>query len=391
MTRYVVPTLLLLVISILASVLLSYYIIPAEPSKNQSIIKPIVIPRSDPNEYKLYEEYLPAEMEAYEIEHAESQGYGRVSNYDPLNPTKNLGNMSSGCRIWNDAKHPIYPKAHIFLDELESYYQDVHSFHGIDDVRNQFTMDLSNRDKVCSQLNLRTNMTLLEGYFNRSQQLSFSRSGYIEPLFPPMRHPKFCEQRGFRYVLNLEYLIHDFAFMCRKLTKVSRLILFDFGASLSFHKDTEPPILSLISLYQKFGMPFDHIYAFEAKEIKPGDVYNDIPEPLLSAYHWYNVPITNDTQSKQNPLHFMKKLHPDDLVIVKLDIDTSTIEVPLAIQILNNTFDMEIIIDQFYFEHHVEMREIAGAWTHTMKGTIKESLELFQNLRKKGIASHFWV
>lgn len=47
-------------------------------------------------------------------------------------------------------------------------------------------------------------------------------------------------------------------------------------------------------------------------------------------------------------------------------------------------------IDHFYFEHHVHLEELAGSWGDTMKGTIKESMLLFRDIRGKGIASHFW-
>jgi hypothetical protein len=191
--------------------------------------------------------------------------------------------------------------------------------------------------------------------------------------------------------MNLDYLVHDFAHICRKLTKSSKIVLFDLGASLSFHGGLRSPVLSLILLYQKFGLPFDHIYAYEAKQIDPEQVYNDIPVDMLQAYHWYNVPIMNDINSKKNPINLMKKFRHDDLVIVKLDIDSAAVEVSLIKQILNSSQNAEIFIDHLYFEHHVEMKELADAWSHTINGSMKDSLELFQTLRKHGIASHYWV
>jgi hypothetical protein len=47
------------------------------------------------------------------------------------------------------------------------------------------------------------------------------------------------------------------------------------------------------------------------------------------------------------------------------------------------------LIDQFYFEHHVLNSELEG-WRQSMKGTVKESLDLFAGLREKGIPAH-WV
>ena len=162
MMRYFVHTFLLLMMSILVWILLSSYVSNFAPSKDTSSLVSTILRQLpniggeniNPNPNNMYQEYVPAEMEAYEIEHAESQGYNLVSNYDPLNVAKSADKMPSGCLIWQDTKHPFYPKARTFLDELESYYQDIRNFNGTDDVRHQFTMDLSNRDKVCSQLDL---------------------------------------------------------------------------------------------------------------------------------------------------------------------------------------------------------------------------------------------
>ncbi len=94
-----------------------------------------------------------------------------------------------------------------------------------------------------------------------------------------------------------------------------------------------------------------------------------------------------------NPLHsILQNFNEDDFIVVKLDIDTAEVEAPLAHQLLeggvNGTYHR--LVDQFYFEHHVHLGNLAGAWGDSMKGSIKDSLELFHGLRVKGIPSHFW-
>jgi hypothetical protein len=49
----------------------------------------------------------------------------------------------------------------------------------------------------------------------------------------------------------------------------------------------------------------------------------------------------------------------------------------------------ETLIDHFYFEQHVCMSELAPSWG-TMDDSVANSLRLFQTLRKKGIAAHYW-
>ena len=95
-----------------------------------------------------------------------------------------------------------------------------------------------------------------------------------------------------------------------------------------------------------------------------------------------------------NPLEsILKKFDEDDFVVLKLDIDTPEIELPLARQLLEDKDGVyHKLIDQFYFEHHVHMAEAKQFWGQRfMNGTIKESLELFHGLRQKGIPAHFWV
>ena len=93
-----------------------------------------------------------------------------------------------------------------------------------------------------------------------------------------------------------------------------------------------------------------------------------------------------------NPLHsILKQFNEDDFIVVKLDVDAAFVEHPLARQLLEDEDGIyHKLVDQFYFEHHVHMKEIANNWKSTMKGTLKETFELFYGLREKGIPTHFW-
>lgn len=95
-----------------------------------------------------------------------------------------------------------------------------------------------------------------------------------------------------------------------------------------------------------------------------------------------------------NPLHsVLGNYGEDDFVVFKMDVDSNSVELPLARQLLdgggpNGTYYR--LIDQFYFEHHVHLSEMSYAWNTTMAGTIKDSLDLFYGLRERGIPAHFW-
>ena len=161
------------------------------------------------------------------------------------------------------------------------------------------------------------------------------------------------------------------------------------GASLDFHGGGEA-IMWLLRLYERMGFVFDHIYAMEITKLDPNRVFEKLPLKYYSSYHWMNVGISADERSKLNPLHsILKQFEPDDFVVVKLDIDTGSIELPLARQLLNDDAFADLV-DHFYFEHHVHLGELSWNWKGTKEGTIAESLHMFSQLREKGIPSHFW-
>ncbi|KAI2498567.1 hypothetical protein MHU86_15911 [Fragilaria crotonensis] len=327
-------------------------------------------------------EYQPASLEQYLVDNAIALGFDKAG--------ENRTDMASGCEIWNNKQNPMYNSAQTLNNELKNYYEKIASFESIPDLRTLFTHDESNRDEVCKRAELDPENGILQGFFNESRQLSYSSSGYIEPLFTPMRHPNFCKDP--EDFLNLDYLIHDFGAMCKQLRKTSRIVFFDLGASLNFHGGKHmSPALKLAALYRKFGFPFDHFYAFEIKKSDSQMVFDKVPLELLAAYHWINVGVSPDVSSRNNPWNLLlENYNQDDLIIIKLDVDTRSVEVPLARQLLNNP-QLHNLVDHFYFEHHVKMAEIAHLWKTIMKGSVQQSLNLFQNLRKKGIPAHFWV
>ena len=133
--------------------------------------------------------------------------------------------------------------------------------------------------------------------------------------------------------------------------------------------------------------------SFEISEKDPKNVYELLPRKYINSYHWINVGVSAEEGSKLNPLEsIIKTLDEDDFVVVKLDIDTPAVELPLVCQLLQDKDGIySKVIDQFYFEHHVHLGELKNNWGHNgMFGTVKDSLELFSKLRAKGIPAHYW-
>jgi hypothetical protein len=337
--------------------------------------------------------YQPGSVEQYILNHPHEL------NYD--NPKG-----AKVCPIWKNetTTEDIYQSLHTYMDELRQYNELLDAFTPINDLRRSMSMNLDlddesnnqNHKEVCQAVQLHPDG--LRGIFKSSGQLSYTgAAGFIEPLLPPLRHPINCLNTFGKKKnrLNLDYLVHDFQSMCHRLKKTSRIVLIDMGASLSFFVDDQErrsmPAIFLMDLFTKFGMPFDHIYAYEVTPTKPETVFSKVPPEYMSAYHWINVGVSADKESRLNPLYLiLNDFHEDDLVIVKLDIDTPEIELALAHQLLENP-KLHKLVDHFYFEHHVKLKELLGYWGSKTNGTVQESMELFMNLRKKGVAAHSWV
>jgi hypothetical protein len=294
--------------------------------------------------------YKPSPVESYIVNHTVELGF------DAAIPPKHVVT----CHIWKDPTvTPYHKELHTYLTELQDYENRVRNFQlpaGVKDVRQEKSKQ--NNDNICDTIDLR-----LPDIFHTSQQLSTSvGSGSIEPLLPPMRHPQYCLDEApeicDRSLVNITYLIHDFAHLCRQMTPSTRTIFVDMGASLTFHRATRSPAMELLLLYQKFGIQFDHIYAYEIKQADPNTVFNILPEEFHAAFHWINVGVETDVKSIQNPWKMLlDNYNPDDLIVVKLDIDTPALEKELAHQLLHDE-RLQQLVDHFYFEHHVNQKEL---------------------------------
>ena len=243
--------------------------------------------------------YIPSEIESYFLAHGKELGLGSDRQ------------TSQGCTAWIDRNSPIAAELRAFQIELMMYrdllatYLKGKNKKTIKDLRKEIIS--RGNHSICDSLELHPDG--LEGIFP-SQSLSQTSNSLLEPIFPPMRDPEFCFD--FSYVLSMNYLIHDFAAYCRKLTPTSRIILFDIGASLDFHTGGSQPAVYLTKIYKKFGFHFDHIYAYEITPTDPGEVVDQVPDSLAAAYHWINVGVDPNPSSKRNPWRLLRQEYGED-------------------------------------------------------------------------------
>ena len=221
--------------------------------------------------------YIPSSTEKFILENAADLGFSETN--------------AKGCSIWNDPKATspeIYAGLTSYAVDLDRYNQAVNDFAPIPDLLKSIQQTGSH--EVCADAS-RPHPDGIQALFP-SDQLSISKSGFVEPLYPPMRSEKICGNIS-KHLMDMTYLVHDFEAMCRKLKPWSKRILIDMGASLEFHKDSghgsTQPIVTLVDQYEKFGFAFDHIYGFEITFIEPEKVYETLPEKFMPMYHWINV------------------------------------------------------------------------------------------------------
>ncbi|KAL7489429.1 hypothetical protein ACHAW6_015094 [Cyclotella cf. meneghiniana] len=174
------------------------------------------------------------------------------------------------------------------------------------------------------------------------------RVGSMEPLLPVFRSHKICNNTK-KYKLSMDYLVHDFYSMCKN-EETQRLVFVDMGASLQFHA-----------------------------------------EELMDSFHWINVGVDSEPGAKLNPFTtILNKFDSDDFIVVELDIDTTLIENRLAMQLRDDPRLLDLV-DLFYYEDHRLQAELMPYWMGGARGSIGESLELMTDLRKTGVAAHYWT
>jgi hypothetical protein len=347
-------------------------------------------------------EYKPSQLERFVVENSIELGY--QTNTTRKGKWQEI-DTSFGCNIWKrnitnkrqtlEVSREMSNLLDTYMSRLEEYYSLVDKLEiPVKDIRLAMGKD-DNKD-ICKSL--RAHPDGLDRFFakDKTSMLSFSpQAGFIEPLLTPMRHPRFCFNST-KYILDMDYLIHDFEYMCRhSIHRTSRTVLVDMGASLDFHfrRGKASPAVYLTSMYQKFGILFDHIYAYEIKKKDPDQVFQIVPDNLRSAYHWINIGVNTTRDSHANPLTMiLNSFNQHDFIVIKLDIDTPQIELPLAEQMLENVEDFAGLVDAFYFEHHVALDELKPNWKKSMGGgSVHDTLHFFSKLRHAGIPAHFWV
>eukprot|EP01117_Protostelium_nocturnum_P007290 TRINITY_DN260_c0_g1_i2.p1 TRINITY_DN260_c0_g1~~TRINITY_DN260_c0_g1_i2.p1 ORF type:complete len:423 (-),score=111.44 TRINITY_DN260_c0_g1_i2:102-1370(-) len=141
--------------------------------------------------------------------------------------------------------------------------------------------------------------------------------------------------------------------------------------------------------YHKRGTEFKRFIAVEAEKLNASTAFSQVPADLFPYYVWINTFLSCGTGDNVDVLRILKSIKKEDFFVFKLDIDSAPIEAPIAKEMLNNP-DISDRIDEFMFEHHVDIAPMRGAWGGGLKENLADSYRLFTTLREKGIRSHSW-
>ena len=171
----------------------------------------------------------------------------RQTQYIPSHLERNIMSISRSlkydvemvdeCDLYrNESRTDIYKEFHDYMSMLDKFSNATKRFRTeIDDIR---LLPTKKREKLCKKMD-----KVLHESFHANKDLSLTKSGgFVEPLLPPLRHPRMCRSRSrSNFLMSLEYLVHDFGKICRDLDRTTRTVFFDLGASLNFHGRHKPP------------------------------------------------------------------------------------------------------------------------------------------------------
>jgi len=219
---------------------------------------------------------------------------------------------------------------------------------------------------------------------------------YIEPLAGILRDPRFpsCKKNitmseTFELVYSIDWLV-----MADGQSTVPGGKKRFFDAGCTHFSDA---LLFFVTQYEKRGIIFDEIYAWEAREQPYASFWTGIPprvrqfwEPRLRFHN--GVPVSGVLGAEHNPVEKIHRLcGPLDFCAFKLDIDTPEVELALVQQLLGNPQQTHASLSEFFFEHHVRGIMENYGWFHNVSGDFPGSYKIFTELRKLGVRAHSWV
>ena len=236
----------------------------------------------------------------------------------------------------------------------------------------------------------------------------------MEPLVGLLRNPLFpCQNASLTAALDPSFLWLD---ELPPVASDSAAYLLDMGASTwtgggpGEQEVGASATQWLIELFAKKGVAFDRILAWEATPHTSSRIWSAMPTEIRARTSYYNIPISDDQNSSSHPWrHLLELAHPNDFVVVKLDVDHPAIEANLISQLKR---DPEILarVDVLLWEQHwfqattasqpacsgagelcltpgFHRRKHVGVYPRT---SFSKTVDAFVLLRQLGVLAHYW-
>ena len=221
----------------------------------------------------------------------------------------------------------------------------------------------------------------------------------IEPLIGSLRHPAFpcpnhdkLPDKSYLLLASSQEKPHNVFESSSASSGPPRVIIFDLGASTYSAGLGGASQQWFVDTLKSRGFDVDEYYGWEVTQMSDKDILDPVPKELWPHYHYFNIPAPTGIDDLANPLNMLKAVSkPSDYVLLKLDIDNSIVEMEFVRQLLNST-ELHSLVDEFFFEHHVNFQPMNGYWgTQNEPEELPDSYEIFGSLRNVGIRAHGWV
>ena len=126
------------------------------------------------------------------------------------------------------------------------------------------------------------------------------------------------------------------------------------GWAVACREFAQPPVVEIIH-----GVT---VRATSPHAVPRRSFFAEIPSRLKPYYHYFNTYADARLEYGDSPLrHIREVTKPEDYVLLKLDVDNTDVEEAIVQSLLANP-DIIALIDEFFWEHHVNFKPMFPGW-----------------------------
>ena len=150
------------------------------------------------------------------------------------------------------------------------------------------------------------------------------------------------------------------------------------------------------------------MWAWEATPYSTEEIWRGVPEDVKRRITYTNQPVSATHNASTYPWSVLARhAREEDLVVVKLDIDTLPIEEKLIHDLLHRKVrvaseprsplkPLHKLVDVFFYESHNTAPTMRAYWGKDVRGSglasgLNDSYALFSRLRELGVLAHSWI